>query len=97
MISQATGQGGSAYCSLKLNWDYIKGIVDLSMPRYIKIALHKYQHPAPTRPEHAPHQWNLPVYGAKTPYVEDTQDSPALSPKDVTHIQQLVGYHQRQS
>jgi hypothetical protein len=64
---------------------------DLSMPGYIKAKLHKYQHPSPTHPEHAPHQWNLPIYGAKTQYVEDTQDSPDLSPKDVTHLQQLGG------
>jgi hypothetical protein len=82
---------GSDYCGLKLDWDYIKGTVDLPMPVYIKSALHKYQHPAPTRPEHAPRQWNPPVYGAKTQYVEDTQDSPALSPKYITRLQQLGG------
>jgi hypothetical protein len=81
----------SAYCGLTLDWDYTNGTVDLSMPGYIKAALHKYQHPAPTHPEHAPHQWNPPVYGAKTQCVEDTQASPALSPKDVNRIQQLGG------
>jgi hypothetical protein len=82
---------GSSYCSLKFDWDYINGTVDLSMNGYINAALHKYQHPAPTHPEYAPDQWNLPVYAAKTQYVEDTQDSPALSPKDVTHLHQLGG------
>jgi hypothetical protein len=82
---------GSAYCGLKLYWDYINGTVDLSMPGYTKEALHKYQHPSPTRPEHAQHQWNPPIYGAKTQYVEDTHDSPALSPKYVTRLQQLGG------
>jgi hypothetical protein len=82
---------GSAYWGLKPDLDYINGTVDLSMPGYMKAALHKYQHPAPKRPEQAPHQWNPPVYGSKTQYVEDTQDSPALSPKDVTHLQHLVG------
>jgi hypothetical protein len=62
---------GSAYCGLTLEWDYKNRTVDLSMPGYIKAALHKYQHAAPTRPEHAPHTWNPPVYGAKTQYVED--------------------------
>jgi hypothetical protein len=61
------------------------------MPRYINTDLHKYQHQTPVRPEHAPHQWNTPVYGAKTQYVEDKQDSPALSPKDVNRLQQLGG------
>jgi hypothetical protein len=51
--------------------------VDLSILIYIKAALHNCQHPAPTLPEHAPHQWNPPVYGAITQYVDDTQDSPA--------------------
>jgi hypothetical protein len=72
---------GSAYCGLKIEWDYTNATVDLYMPGYIKATLHKYQHPAPTRPEHAPHQWNPPIYGAKIQYVADTQDSPALSPK----------------
>jgi hypothetical protein len=66
---------GSAYCGLKIDWNYINGTVYLSIPGYIKAELHKYQHPEPTRPEHAPHQWNPPIYCAKTQYVEDTQDS----------------------
>jgi hypothetical protein len=61
------------------------------MPGCIKSALHKYQHPAPARPEHAPHTWNPPIYGAKTQYVEDKTTSPALSDKDVNKLQQLTG------
>jgi hypothetical protein len=82
---------GSAYCGLTLEWDYNNKTVNLSMPGYSKAALHKYQHPAPTRPEHAPHKWNPPVYGAKTQYVEDDNNSPALSAKNVTKLQQLTG------
>jgi hypothetical protein len=73
----------SVYCSLALEWDYNKCTVYLSMPGYIKAALHKYQHAAPARSEHAPHTWNPPIYGAKTQYVEDETSSPALSNKDV--------------
>jgi hypothetical protein len=82
---------GSAYCGLTLECDYNNKTMDLSMPGYIKAALHKYQHPDPTRPEHAPHKWNPPVYGAKTQYVEDDNNSPALSAKNVTKLQQLTG------
>jgi hypothetical protein len=60
---------GSAYCGLTLEWDYKDRTVALSMPGYIKAALHKCQHAAPARPEHTPHTWNPPVYGAKTQYV----------------------------
>jgi hypothetical protein len=82
---------GSAYCGLTLEWEYKNRTVDLSMPGYIKAALHKYQHAAPARPEHAPHTCNPPIYGAKTQYVEDETTSPALSDKDVNKLQQLTG------
>jgi hypothetical protein len=82
---------GGAYCGLTLDWDYKKFTVDLSMPGYIKAALHKYQHPAPARPEHSPHTWNPPIYGAKAQYVDDKTTSPALSDKDVNKLQQLTG------
>ena len=59
---------GSLYCGLTINWDYDKRICDISMPTYIKEALHKFQHPAPSRPQDAPHAWNQPVYGAAVQY-----------------------------
>jgi hypothetical protein len=82
---------GTAYSVSTLDWDYKNCTVDLSMPGYIKAALHKYQHPAPARPEHAPHTWNPPIYGAKTKFVNETTPSPALSDKDVNKLQQLTG------
>jgi hypothetical protein len=76
---------GSAYCGLKLDWDYEKNIfIDLSMPGYIKAALYRFQHPTPTRPDNAPYTWNPPVYGTKTQYIEAQQDIPLLPQKDVT-------------
>jgi hypothetical protein len=82
---------GSAYCGLTLERDYKNRTLDLSMPGYIKAALHKYKYAAPTRPEHAPHTWNPPVYGSKTQYVEDENNSPTVSAKDVNKLQQLTG------
>jgi hypothetical protein len=82
---------GSAYCGLTLEWDYKNRTVDLYMSGYIKAALHKYQHAAPARPEHAPHTWNPPIYGAKTQYMEGENNSPTLSAKDVNKLQQLTG------
>jgi hypothetical protein len=82
---------GSAYCGLTLEWDYKNRTVDLSMPGYIKAALHKYQHPVLACPEHAPYTWNPPIYGAKTQFVNEITTSPALSDKDVNKLQQLTG------
>jgi hypothetical protein len=77
---------GTAYCGLTLDWDYKNRTVDLSMSGYIKVALHKYQHHAPTRPEHAPHRWHPPIYGAKTQFVSDPTTSPTLSDKNVNKL-----------
>jgi hypothetical protein len=82
---------GSAYCGLKIYWDYENGTVDVSMHGYIRAALHKYQHPTPAHAEHAPHKWNSPVYGAKTQYVNDAEDNPSLSPKDAKRLHQIGG------
>jgi hypothetical protein len=82
---------GTAYCGLTLDWNYQDRTADLSMPGYIKAALHKYQLPAPARPEHAPHTWNPPLYGAKTQFVSDPTSNPAISDKDVNKLQQLTG------
>jgi hypothetical protein len=82
---------GTAYCGLTLDWDYKNRTVDLSMRWYIKAALHKYQHPAPSSPEHAPHTWNQPIYDAKTQFVNETEPNPALSDKQVYKLQKLTG------
>jgi hypothetical protein len=87
----ASDWNGRAYCGLTLDWDYTNRTVELSLPGYIKAALHKYQHDAPARPEHAPHTWNPPIYGSKTQFVKDETISPALSDKDVHKLQQLTG------
>jgi hypothetical protein len=71
----------TAYCGLTLEWDYRNKTVDLSNPGYIKAALHKYQNPAPERPEHAPHTWSSPAYGAKTQFVTEATISPAIPTK----------------
>jgi hypothetical protein len=74
-----------------LEWDYKNRTVDVSMPGYIKEALHKYQHPAPARPEHAPNTWDPPIYGSKTQFVTEATSSPALSDKEINKLQQLTG------
>jgi hypothetical protein len=60
-----TDWDGSLYCGLTLDWHYADGYVDISMPGYVTRALSKFQHPAPKRSQHAPHQWIEPVYGSE--------------------------------
>jgi hypothetical protein len=47
---------GSLYCGLTLDWNYANGHVDVSMPTYVDRALKKFNHPAPSQKQHAPHK-----------------------------------------
>jgi hypothetical protein len=83
--------GGSLYLGLKLCWDYDRRTVDVSMPGYIGEALHKFQHPTPSRPQDAPHDWRQPTYGASIQYADNPDDSPILPAASVTLVQKIVG------
>ena len=62
------------------------------MPGYVKEALHKFQHPTPTRPQHSPQQWTAPNYGCTAPKLAHPKDeSPAQNPEEANTVQQVVG------
>ena len=79
------------FCGITLAWNYRKRKVTLSMPGYIKKLLHKMQHPTPATPEHNPHTWKPPQYGATAQYVETHQELPVLPPDRIRRIQQVIG------
>jgi hypothetical protein len=87
----STDWEGTLYCGVTLKWDYKQRTVDLSMPGYVTALLNKYQHPAPTRPQHAPHAWTKPNYGTKIQMTDNTDESPMLPPEQVKRIQQVTG------
>jgi hypothetical protein len=82
---------GGKYLGLTLKWDYAARTCDVSMPDYIATALHRFQHPHPTKPEDSPHRWNAPNYGSKIQLSPLADTSPALAKDDITRIQQVVG------
>jgi hypothetical protein len=79
------------YCGLTLHWDYVARIVDLSMPGYIPATLHKFQHPAPLRPQHLPHHWHRPNYGVPTQLTPPADESKPLPPGGIQRLQQIIG------
>jgi hypothetical protein len=82
---------GGLYCSINLHWDYVDKYVDLSMPGYIKDALHKFQHPLPKRPQYAPHNWTVPAYGQRVQYAPPPYMAPPATKADITRAQAIVG------
>jgi hypothetical protein len=82
---------GNRYGGLTIDWDYANHTVDISIPGYIERALQRFRHPPPTRPQHAPHAWQKPTYGATTQYAPTPDTSPALNAKDTKHVQEVLG------
>ena len=81
---------GELYCGITLKWDYVNRTVNLSMPGYIAAALHKFQHPTPTRAQHAPRKWTEPIYGATQQLTPSADTSAALPPTEVIRIMQIT-------
>ena len=58
---------GRNFCGLHLEWNYLAGYVDISMPNHVSKKLRKFKHMKPTRPQYARHKWLQPAYGRKNP------------------------------
>jgi hypothetical protein len=82
---------GGLYCGITLNWDYANKHVDLSMPGYIKYALHKFRHPLPKRPQYAPHNWMVPAYGQRIQYAPLPFAAPPATASEITRAQAIMG------
>ena len=81
---------GDLFVGIKLVWDYKNRTLDTHVPGYTKRALHKYQHPTPKRPQHAPAKAAPIQYGAKVQTTKhDT--APYISAAKVKCIQEIVG------
>jgi hypothetical protein len=82
---------GTLYCGITIQWNYQKRTTRLSMPGYIPAALHKYRHPAPKNPQHAPHTCNKPTYGATQQLTSPIDTTDLASEPDKKRIQKVTG------
>ena len=82
---------GEQYCGLHLTWDYENRTVDISMPGYIERVLQRFEHAIPSTPQHAPHAWQKPQYGAKIQYAKGPDTAPQLSLAAKRELQAIIG------
>jgi hypothetical protein len=87
----STDWTGARYCGLTLDWNYTQRTCDISMPGYVERALQRFQHPPNAKPEHSPHAWVKPNYGAKTQYAAAPGTTPAINITDTKHLQKVLG------
>jgi hypothetical protein len=86
-----TDWSGDLYLGINLLWDYNARTVDLSMPDYVGKALQRFNHPKPTRPQHAPHAWAKPQYGVKTQLTAPADTSAPLDKAGILRLQEIIG------
>ena len=60
------------------------------MPEYIPKALNRLNHPAPKKPQYAPHRWNATAYGQRLQMDPDPDSSEFLYQKVIKLIQTVV-------
>jgi hypothetical protein len=87
----STDWDAKRYCGITLEWNYLKGECWLSMPGYVKDALHIFQHPRPKKPQHAPSPWTQPIYGKHTQMSKAHDTSAPLNKGRVKILQKVVG------
>ena len=78
------------FTCIKLQWNYNKQSVRLSMDEYIAKLRAKFNHPDPKKPQHYPHRHTPINYGVKVQYATDVPDSPLLSDAGLLHIQHII-------
>ena len=66
---------GENYLGIDIDWEYKKGHVDISIPEYIPKALTRLNHPAPKKPQYAPHSWTAPAYEQRLQMAPDPDSS----------------------
>jgi hypothetical protein len=79
------------YCGITMKWYYSNKHFDLSMPRYIKDALHKFQNTLSKRPPYAPHTWTVPAYSQRIQYAPLPDATPPATAEEITRAQSVVG------
>jgi hypothetical protein len=78
------------YSGMTLKWYFKNRTCDISMPGYVSNVLSKFQHDAPTHPQHTPSWYITPVYSANTQY-DTTDETPPLTAQQCLTIQKVTG------
>eukprot|EP00804_Cyclotella_cryptica_P026697 CCRYP_007931-RG/>CCRYP_007931-RG protein AED:0.31 eAED:0.31 QI:0/-1/0/1/-1/1/1/0/442 len=82
---------GDLYAGINLTWNYSTRSCRLTMKEYIATNLFKYYHPLPKKCQLSPCKATPIVYGAKTQFSPDPDDSPLLPTEGIKRVQGIVG------
>ena len=80
---------------ITINWNYIDGYLDISMPYYVNKNTSRLQHTPKVSPQYSPHA-HIPIqYATKNTrqYATAPDTSPHLPPQEIMYIQSVTGSH----
>ena len=80
----------SIFLGMHLKWDYTNCTVTISMPGYVKTSLIHFNHAPSKSPQHLPHPYTQPTYGAKVQYAKQGS-AYNLTPEQLKYAQQVIG------
>ena len=81
---------GSRHCGIDLHWNHNNGTLTTSMKNCVKRALLQFQHPTPTRKQHAPSPFTPPTCGSKIQMATIDNTEP-MTPAQKQRLQQICG------
>ena len=79
------------YIRIKLEWEYVHRTVTLSIPSYVRKALHIFQHIMRGGKEYSHHTCSPIQYGQKFQYVYPLDAAKHLSEKETNLVQKVCG------
>jgi hypothetical protein len=79
------------YLGMTMAWDYDGRRVYVSVLDCVPKALARFQHQAPSKPQHHPYPHVKPNYRAKAQYIKDTDTLMLLPIEDKKFIQEVIG------
>jgi hypothetical protein len=82
---------GGLYCGIKLEWNYLRRYVDISMPQYVPDKLREFGHTAPKRPQNTPHPSPEARFGKSAQETTPPDTSEPLPASGKKRVQQIVG------
>ena len=66
-------------------------MVKLSMPGYVRAALHAFQYKKPERPQDSPYPWTQPIYGKNNHMISEKAQAEELDEYNKKILQKIVG------
>ena len=81
---------GKLYIGIALKWDYEKYSVQLSIPGYVRAALHSFQHQKKS-PQDSPYPWTQPIYGENNQMLLKKETAEKLDGNYQKRPQKIIG------